>query len=95
MELCSKRLIPGEWVGGDRSFANQPTSGVADLFAMGRVEHNRKRLSHRRGGLRVHDSRRAARLDEFWACLCRHALNRAPVCDQNLPKTVRPSDVVS
>ncbi len=37
--LMGKHLIAGEWVGGDETFANTPTEGDADTFAVGSVEH--------------------------------------------------------
>ncbi len=38
MTLTGKHLIAGQWVGGDATFANEPVSGEADLFAVGTVE---------------------------------------------------------
>ncbi len=36
--LTGKHLIAGKWVGGDSQFANTPTSGTPDQFAVGSVE---------------------------------------------------------
>ncbi|MEE9453530.1 MAG: aldehyde dehydrogenase (NADP(+)) [Paracoccaceae bacterium] len=61
--LKGTNLIAGEWVGGDATFTNQPTSGVVDTFTKGTVDM-------------VDRAARAAE-DAFWSYGYSHRTERA------------------